>query len=367
MGIYNTDVLFKPVTVGAVTVDHRIVLAPLTRFRANEQHVHGDLGLTYYAQRSAYPGTLLISEATLIAQEAGGYACAPGIWSKDQIKGWKAITDVVHQNGCAMFCQLWALGRFGDLEQYEREGIEYVSAGDVPLIEGGKRPRPLTKDDIKRYVGMYRQAALNAMEAGFDGVEVHAANGYLMDQFMQSITNNRTDEYGGSIENRTRFIKEVVEAVVSAVGADRTGIRFAPWSNYGGMGDYSPFPHIISFLRLKYPNLAFLHLINPRINGGIEKDDDPSPEQLASLSELRATWAPLPIILAGGYLPDNAAKELHEAEGKETVLIAMGRYFISNPDLVNRIKNIHEMSKYDRQTFYTGGAKGYIDYGIAHL
>ncbi|KAH8929109.1 FMN-linked oxidoreductase [Atractiella rhizophila] len=359
----NTDVLFTPLDVGAgINLSHRIVLAPLTRYRANEQHVHGDLAVTYYRQRSSYPGTLLITEATFIAHEAGGFANVPGIWTKEQIAGWKKITDAVHENKSYIFCQLWAIGRQADVEQCEKEQIDFISSGDIPMVEGAKKPRALTTDEIKQFVGLYKQAALNAMEAGFDGVEIHGANGYLIDQFTQSVSNNRTDAYGGSIENRTRFAKEVTEAVVSAIGAERTAIRLSPFSHFGGMGDALPFPHLVSYLKQNHPKLAYLHLVTPRIDGDKDKSKDPTPGHHSDLMELRKIWAPSPLILAGGYLPHTAAEELKDRNDGENILIAMGRYFISNPDLPDRIKRHQDLEKYDRNTFYTHGPVGYIDY-----
>ena len=241
-------------------------MAPLTRFRANKDHVHGDLARTYYTQRASVPGTLLVTEATFIDSRAGGYANAPGIWSDAQIAGWKAVrassrlgfffsivdqltfpkkkkqvTDAVHAKGSFIFLQLWALGRVASPGVLSEEGgfdvvgaspIRYngvTAAGDESVV-----PRELTAAELKEYVELYTKAAKNAIEAGFDGVEVHAANGYLLDQFLQSVSNDRTDEYGGSIQNRLRFPLEVVDAVVKAVGAERTGVRVSPWNDFQG-------------------------------------------------------------------------------------------------------------------------------------
>ncbi|EPQ51315.1 FMN-linked oxidoreductase [Gloeophyllum trabeum ATCC 11539] len=221
--------LFQPKQVGEITVQHRIVLAPLTRNRANKEHVHGDLAVEYYSQRASMPGTLLITEATYIARKAGGYPHVPGIWSEEQIAAWKAIdlylvVEAVHARGSYIFLQLWALG------------------GDKPsrLSSNPKAFLP----HLKEYVQLYATAAKNAVHgAGFDGVEVHCANGYLPDQFLQDICNKRTDEYGGSVENRCRFPLEIVQAITEVVGVRKTGVRISPWGTFGGACPPAFLPH----------------------------------------------------------------------------------------------------------------------------
>jgi NADPH2 dehydrogenase len=246
--------LFQPLRLGAVNVQHRVVMAPLTRFRANKSHVHGELAKTYYDQRASVPGTLIISEATIVAPQAGGYGNAPGIWNDAQIAGWKPVcnifslavtgyadlqkvTDAVHARGSSIFLQLWALGRVANPTVLKTEGnFDVVAPSPIPLASDRESvvPRELTVPEIKDYVQLYAKAARNAIEAGFDGVEVHGANGYLLDQFLQSVSNERTDEYGGSIENRLRFPLEVIDAVVKAVSAERTAVRISPWSKFQG-------------------------------------------------------------------------------------------------------------------------------------
>jgi NADPH2 dehydrogenase len=256
--------------VGAINVGHRVVMAPLTRFRANKDHVHGELAKTYYAQRATVPGTLIVSEAAVIAAQAGGYANVPGIWNDAQIAGWKTVrvygpsrfplfchpcltfhwpkvTDAVHAKGSFIFLQLWALGRVASPTILKQEG-GYDVVGASPILVPGPTfggdehvlPRELSIPEIKEYVQLYTQAAKNAIEAGFDGVEVHAANGYLLDQFLQSVSNKRTDEYGGSIQNRLRFPLEVIDSVVKAVGAERTAVRLSPWSKFQGKEKIPP-------------------------------------------------------------------------------------------------------------------------------
>ncbi|CAE7207923.1 unnamed protein product, partial [Rhizoctonia solani] len=209
--------LFTPLQLGDLVLSHRVVMAPLTRFRADDNHVHTDLAVEYYAQRAEVPGTLLITEATFISPEAGGFDHIPGVWSDEQIAAWKKVTDAVHERRSYIYLQLWALGRAADPKVLAREGLPYVSSSPTPMEEGGPVPRELSKDEIKNYVDTYVKAAKNAVfKAGFDGVEIHSANGYLLDQFLQDVCNKRTDEYGGSIENRARFTLEVADAVTAA-------------------------------------------------------------------------------------------------------------------------------------------------------
>ncbi|KAG8845678.1 hypothetical protein FRB91_001564 [Serendipita sp. 411] len=352
--------LFTPFRVGTIDLAHRIVLAPLTRFRANASHVHGDLAVEYYKQRSSTPGTLLITEGTFIAPEAGGYTNAPGIWNQDQINAWKRVTDAVHENRSFIYLQLWAMGRQAIPEVLEKEGgFPLVSSSDVP-IRGHATPRPLTKDEITKYVGFYATGARNAIEAGFDGVEIHTANGYLLDQFLQNTANKRTDEYGGPVENRVRFPLEVVDAVTNAIGQERTGVRLGPWSEFGDMREKDPIPlfsHFIEQLRDRYPRLAYIHLIEPRIDGDYSSRVSGTSQESNDFA--RKLWGDRPYISAGGYQP-NTAKEAVEKHGG---LVAFGRLFISNPDLPRRIEKSAELNAYNRKTFYKVESPiGYTDY-----
>jgi len=230
----SSSSLFKPIKVGAQTLNHRVVLAPLTRFKATAKaHVPiNPLVERYYAQRSSHPGSLLVTEGTFIDAKAGGFNNVPGIWNQDQIAAWKKITDAIHANKSFVFMQLWALGRSARPSVLESEGFPFVSASPIALDPKSGTPRELTITEIEEYVQLYAQAATNAIEAGFDGVEVHGANGYLVDQFLQDVSNHRTDIYGGSIENRSRFGLEVVQAISNAVGEERTAIRMSPWSTF---------------------------------------------------------------------------------------------------------------------------------------
>lgn len=353
--------LFDPIKVGRQELSNRIVLAPLTRNRANAKHVHGDLAVEYYAQRASVPGTLLITEATFISARAGGYGNVPGIYNADQIAAWKRVTDAVHAKGSFVFCQLWALGRTADTKVLEREvgPGRFVSSSSVPLKEGTEPPRELTEDEIWSYIGDYAQGAKNAIAAGFDGVEIHGANGYLIDQFTQDTVNQRTDSWGGSIVNRSRFGIEVAKAVVAAVGSDRTGIRISPFSEFQGMKMADPVPQFSHLVQhLKDLQLAYLHVVESRISGNA--DVEPTYKVDFALEIWGKTQ---PVLLAGGFKPDSARSTVEEKYPEYRVLVVFGRHFIANPDLVFRIQKGLELTPYNRKTFYIPeSAEGYVDY-----
>ncbi|KAF9068696.1 hypothetical protein BDP27DRAFT_1265988 [Rhodocollybia butyracea] len=360
--------LLKPIKVGNLTLQHRVVLCPLTRRRATEpDHVPTPIMAEYYSQRGSTPGTLLVTEGTFIAAKAGGYTNVPGIWSKEQIKGWKVVTDAVHAKGSFIFLQLWALGRAASVDQLHAEdpSLPLVSSSDIPL-SGAPVPRPLTVEEISEYTDLYATAAKNAVhQAGFDGVEVHGANGYLIDQFIQDVSNNRTDAYGGSVENRCRFPLEVVDKVVKAVGAERTGIRLGPWTPFQEMGMKDPkptFSYLVQQIKSLHPSFAYIHLIEPGVAGHADAEVRPS----ASNDFLRDIWSPKVLITAGGYKPETAFARA--ARQPENELIAFGRYFISSPDLPIRLANNIPLTPYDRSTFYLLGdvsGRGYTDYPFA--
>ncbi|EIN05623.1 NADH:flavin oxidoreductase/NADH oxidase [Punctularia strigosozonata HHB-11173 SS5] len=347
--------LFQPHKLGSLNLAHRVVLAPLTRFRADKDHIRGELAKTYYEQRASVPGTLLITEATFIAAKAGGYDHVPGIWSEAQIAGWKRVVEAVHAKGSYIFLQLWALGRATDV----------VSASDVPINGSKSIPRPLTVPEIKEYVQLYATAARNAVHgAAFDGVEIHGANGYLIDQFIQDTSNKRTDKYGGSIENRSRFALEVVNAVIEAVGASRTGIRLSPWSPFQDMRMADPVPQFSQLtcaIRDLHPDMAYLHVVEPRTSGS---DDCESHHHDESNDFARDIWRGngRALISAGGY---NREKAIAVAEEKGD-LVAFGRTFISNPDLPLRLINNIPLTPYNRDVFYLPeNPMGYVDYTFA--
>ncbi|CEL54804.1 Festuclavine dehydrogenase subunit FgaOx3 OS=Neosartorya fumigata (strain ATCC MYA-4609 / Af293 / CBS 101355 / FGSC A1100) GN=fgaOx3 PE=3 SV=1 [Rhizoctonia solani AG-1 IB] len=354
--------LFQPLRVGDITLQHRVILAPLTRFRANKEHVHQDIAAEYYEQRAEVPGTLLITEATFIAAEAGGYNNVPGIWSEDQIQAWKNVVERVHAKGSYIYLQLWAIGRAAEPDVIHAEGYPYVSSSSTLLEGRSEAPQELTKEDIKRYVGLYVQAAKNAVhKAGFDGVEIHAANGYLPEQFLQDTCNQRTDEYGGSIENRARFVLEITDAVVEAVGVKKTGIRFSPWSRFLGMRMKDPIPtfsYVLHELVKRYPELAYVHFVESVVAG--DGDADPAHKSnIESNRFAREIWGNRPFFIAGGFKLNTA---LEVAEKYEQTAVAFGRLFIANPDLPARLQQDLPLNAYNRATFYTPGAIGYTDY-----
>ncbi|KAI0665907.1 NADH:flavin oxidoreductase/NADH oxidase [Trametes maxima] len=360
MSSANTPALFQPIQVGDVKLGHRVVLAPLTRNRADNAHVHTDVGVEYYVQRGSVRGTMLISEGTFIAPQAGGITNVPGIWNDAQIAAWKKITDAVHAKGSFIYLQLWALGRAARPAALKEEdpSYPYISASDVPLSTSpGDIPRPLTKDEIKQYVQWYATAAKNSIKAGFDGVEIHGANGYLVDQFTQDVSNKRTDEYGGSIENRARFALEVVDAVVAAIGPTKTGIRFSPWGAYQDMRMENPVPqfsYIIEKLKEKHSDLAFIHLVSPGAAGG------KPPQNGEDKDFIHKLWKPRPLITTGGYTRDDALK-IAEETGQ---IIGFGLAFLANPDLPFRLQHNLPLNKPDPETFYfpRSSGKGYTTY-----
>ncbi|CCL99891.1 uncharacterized protein FIBRA_01916 [Fibroporia radiculosa] len=352
--------LFQPVQVGEFTLAHRVVLAPLTRFRANKDYVHGDLAVEYYSQRASVPGTLLITEATLISAKAGGFSYVPGIWNNEQVAAWRRITKAVHAKGSRIFCQLWALGRAAhpDVLKADDPSYELVSASNLPLPKGST-PRALTISEIEEYVQMFTSAAQNAMRAGFDGIELHGANGYLIDQFLQDVSNNRTDMYGGSVENRARFVLEVIDSIARAIGASRVAIRISPWSHYQDMRMRDPkptFAYLVSRLASTHTDLAYIHVIEPRI-------EEHEPEPGESNDFLREIWAPRAYISAGGY-----KRQLAFMDAEKTGdLIAFGRLFLANPDLPTRIAKDLPLNIGNRDTYYyvAETAKGYTDYPLS--
>lgn len=312
----------------------------------------------YYSQRASIPGTLLITEATFISQRAAGYENAPVIWTKEQIAGWKQVTDVVHAKGSYIYVQLWALGRVAVPDVAKAEGFQIKAPSSIGL-EGLAVPEELTTEDIKLFLAEYAQAARNAMEAGFDGVELHGANGYLVDQFIQDVSNHRNDEFGGSIENRSRFPLQVLEALVSAIGSDKVGLRLSPWSDFQGMRMTNPIPqftHLIS--EAKKLKLAYLHIVESRISG----NDDIEATETNNFA-INAWDQTSPVLIAGGFKP-NSAKTLVDEKHKDVEVAAVfGRYFLANPDLPFRIKRGLELNSYDRNTFYSAESPvGYTDY-----
>jgi NADPH2 dehydrogenase len=319
-------------------------MGPISSNLADENNVLGSSAKDYYGQRACVPGTLLIGEATFISAKASGTPeLRAGIWTQDQIAAWKDVVQSVHKVGSYIFLQLWALGRSADPANKRRQGTgDVVSSSAIPETENSHVPRPLTESEIWEYIEDYVAAAKTGIEVvGFDGVELHGANGSLIDQFTQDVVNKRTDQWGGSIENRSRFALEITKAICAAVGSDRVGFRISPWSAYGGMGMTDPIPQFSHLLNgLKDLNVAYLHLVESRIAGRVDVEAK-SGESLDPLIDL---WADAsPIVIAGGFSPEMAKKAIEEEYREKDVAIAFGRAFMTNPDLVQRLKDGHKL------------------------
>ncbi|QKC89421.1 alkene reductase [Mesorhizobium sp. NZP2234] len=367
--------LFDPLRVGDLALANRIVMAPLTRNRSPNA-VPGDLSVTYYSQRAT--AGLIVTEATAISHQGQGYADVPGLYGADQLAGWKRVTDAVHKAGGKIVVQLWHVGRISHTALQPGGGKPVAPSairansktflvkpdGSGEFVETSE-PRALDAAELPGIVDDFRRAAKAAIEvAGFDGVEIHSANGYLIDQFLRSGTNHRTDDYGGSIENRTRFLFEVVDAVTGAVGAGRTGIRLSPVTPANDTSDADPQPlfnHAVAGLGGR--GLAYVHIVEGATGGARDFSQGDKP---FDYEELKASYRK-----AGGtgaWLVNNGYdKELAEkavADGYAD-LVAFGKLFIANPDLVSRLKRNADLNTPDKATFYGGDAKGYTDYPTA--
>ncbi|KAJ5954565.1 hypothetical protein N7501_008844 [Penicillium viridicatum] len=352
--------LFTPLRVGRVELSNRIAMAPMTRFRADDKHTPLPMVKEYYAQRASVPGTLLISEATSITARAGGYPNAPGIYNDAQIAAWKEVTDAVHAKGSYIYLQLWALGRVASRELLQAAGgFDLISSSATAMDAKSPTPRGLSEPEIHEWIADYAQAARNAVAAGFDGVEIHAANGYLIDQFTQDTCNTREDAWGGSVEKRGRFAVEVARAVVEAVGADRTGIRFSPWSTFQGMKMEDPKPQFEYLAKqMAGLGLAYTHLVESSIAGNADVE---ATEKLDFF--LQAYGKASPVIVAGGYEAESAVQAADVKYAGYDAIVGIGRPFISNPDLPFRVQKGIPFVPYDAATFYNAkDPKGYTDY-----
>mmetsp|Transcript_16779 Transcript_16779/g.32686 ORF Transcript_16779/g.32686 Transcript_16779/m.32686 type:complete len:409 (+) Transcript_16779:166-1392(+) len=380
----TTSPLFKPLKLGDLELKHRVVLAPLTRFRADRKTlVPTDLMREYYEQR-ATPGGLLITEATCISLEGLPDNCVPGIWTEEQTQGWKKIVDAVHAKGGLISVQLWHTGRMAhasmrDHPMADPEHLPTVSASDVTApgkttgtlsgeIDTYSKPRPLREDEIPRLLNDYRLAARNARKAGFDAIELHAAHGYLIDQFLNDNTNLRSDKYGGSIENRCRLLKEALQALGEEMPFSRIGVRLSPQfegtMRFFGASDSNPLELYTEAVRtVDQFNLAYLLLTEPRWFGA-KHDNDFSADPGFSMGlynppHFRKLYRGK-IIGAGGFTPKTAPEAI---EKDQYDAIGFGRWFIANPDLVKRIREGLPLNKYVRATFYKyESPDGYTDY-----
>ncbi|WP_067515629.1 alkene reductase [Endozoicomonas ascidiicola] len=360
------NTLFQPLQLGRHTLNNRIVMPPMTRSRATQPgNEANEIMATYYAQRAS--AGLIVAEGTQISPMGQGYAWTPGIYTQAQIDGWKKTTAAVHEKGGVIFAQLWHVGRVTHPDNIggeqpisssalKAEGVKVFidnctqEPGFVDVVE----PREMTKADIQMVIAQYRQAALNAIEAGFDGIELHAANGYLVNQFIDSEANNRTDEYGGSIENRLRFLNEVVSALVEAVGADRVGVRLAPFTSLNGTVDATPAEtYTAAAALLNKHNIVYLHIA--------EVDWDDAPETPNSFKHaVRKAFSGV-LIYAGKYDAEKAQKTV--ADGLAD-MIGFGRPYVANPDLPERIRNGYALADHDPATLFGGAEQGLTDYRV---
>jgi N-ethylmaleimide reductase len=351
--------VFSPYALGPLKLKNRMVMAPLTRSRAEANNVPSSMAVTYYSQRAS--AGLIITEATQASAGGQGYVSTPGIYNEEQIAAWKKITDAVHQRGGLIFVQLWHVGRIshpvfrnGELpvapSAVAPRGVQtYTDQGfqDIPT------PRALETAEIPDIIEEFRQAAINAKTAGFDGIEIHGANGYLLDQFLEDSTNQRTDEYGGSVENRARLLFEVISAITEVWDSNRVGVRLSPGGTFNDMCDSHPqqtFGYVVK--RLATLNLAYLHLVEPSPPQG----EHPMPD--LSARYFRPLY-PGTLVVAGGYTHEKADAVLQEGLAD---LVAFGQLFIANPDLPERFKRNAPLNPPDRSSFYGGTDKGYIDY-----
>ncbi len=373
--------LFEPYQLTSeIKLQNRLVLPPLTRFRATPDHIPSDLQLEYYDQRSREPGTLLITEATFVSKKAGGYKGVPGIWSDEQFAAWKKIVDKIHENKSYVSLQLWNIGAAAFPAVLAEEGSPFKSASDGVYIDEESKKEALrvnnpltalTVEEIKDYVKHYGYVAERAVkESGFDVLEIHGAHGYLFDQFFQTVTNKRTDQYGGSIENRARFFLEVIDEVISKVGIEKVAFRLSPWATFNNMGGAKSDPHpvatigyIVSELQKrvniaraegKGNGFAYLSTVEPRVSG----TEDISKENIVgSNSFINLIWDGT-IIKAGNFGKETEALIEAIQDPNDKTLVAIGRPYISNPDLHYRLKNNLELTPYERPLFY-----GYTNWG----
>ncbi|WP_300302554.1 alkene reductase [Ferrovibrio sp.] len=356
--------MFDPYRMGGLMLANRIVMAPLTRNRAGAGNVATALTAEYYAQRA--DAGLIVAEASQVCPEGQGYQDTPGIHSEAQVGAWKTVTDAVHARGGKIFLQLWHVGRISHVSLQPNGQAPVapsaIRANSKTFVNGSftevSEPRALRLDELPGIVAAYRKGAANAIRAGFDGVEIHGANGYLLDQFLRDGTNKRTDDYGGSIENRARLMLEVTAAIVAEIGAERTGIRLSPVTPANDASDSNPQP-VFNYVveQLDKLNLVYIHVIEGATGG--DRNFGAGFDYEALHKRFRNTW-----IVNNGYTLESAQQAL---AGKRADLVAFGRPFISNPDLVARLRHNAPLAPLDRATLYGGGAKGYTDYPVLEM
>jgi N-ethylmaleimide reductase len=357
--------LGTPVKLGALELKNRVVMAPLTRMRAVAGEVSHPLAKTYYSQRAG--AGLIISEATQISRLGQGYPATPGIFSDEQTQGWKEVVDAVHAKGGKIVAQLWHVGRISHSSLHPKEGLPVAPSAIAPTgktvgadwkMHDYEVPAAMTLEDIAQLKKDFLVAAQNAKKAGFDGIEIHAANGYLLDQFLQDKSNQRTDAYGGSIENRIRLLAEVLQTVSTVYSCDRIGVRLSPYGTFNDMGDSDPIALFTAVIHtLNGFGLAYLHMIEPRSTsaGGNEDLDANAP----ITAELFRKAFKGPFLSAGGFTRELGEQAITSGSADA---VAYGRLYISNPDLAERLIKQAPLNPYDRATFYGGAEKGYTDY-----
>jgi len=317
----------------------------------------------YYADRASTPGSLVITEATAISQSEEGQANLPGISTAEEAESWKKVFEAVHANGSFIFQQIWATGRASDPEYLATRGYKYVSSSATQLRGKTSAPEAMTEAEIWQKIGEFAEAAKTVIAAGADGVELHGAHGYLIEQFTKDSINKRTDKWGGSVENRARFLLEIVKATVAAIGAERVGLRLSPYATFQdsiSSDAIAQYQYIIRELKNAGYKFAYLHLVEARGDPAkLDIDDDTK-----TLEFIVNEWDnQSPVIVAGGYTPETAARAVDGRYAKWNVLVAFGRHYISNPDLVFRIKHGLKLSPYDRTSFYLKkDPRGYNDY-----
>jgi N-ethylmaleimide reductase len=356
--------LFKPAQIGALRLPNRVLMAPMTRSRADRAGVPGPATVLYYTQRAA--SGLIVTEATQVTPVGQGYVLTPGIHGEAQVEGWRKVTEAVHAAGGRIFLQLWHVGRISH-ESFQPDGALPVAPSAIRHegttftydgVQPHPTPRALETEEIPGVVAQFRHGAALAMEAGFDGVEIHGANGYLIDQFLRDGTNKRADRYGGNASNRARFLLEVTEAVAGVWGADRVGVRLSPLGTFNGMSDSDPATTFgLAVTALDRLGLAYLHLVE---QFGAESLSD---AEHAVLAAVRERWHG-PYIANGAYNGERAAEAIEK--GWATA-VAFGVPFIANPDLPLRLLQGLPLAEADQGTFYTGGRHGYVDYPAAGL
>jgi N-ethylmaleimide reductase len=366
----DTEPLFRPYRLGPFNLPHRVVMAPLTRSRARQPgNVPDALAACYYAQRAS--AALIVSEATQVSMQGQGYAWTPGIHSREQVEAWRRVTEAVHQECGLIFNQLWHVGRISHPalqpdnmlpvapSAITPEGKAFIAnergEGElVPFV----RPRALDIEEMPYIVRQYQRAAKNAQAADFDGIEIHAANGYLIDQFIETGTNRRSDSYGGPVDNRARLLFEVAEALMPIWGPDRIGVRLSPLGKLNDISDGDPettFGTIAE--RLSDYGFAYLHIVNPALEQ-MQKGEEPDPRALQMVDLIRQKYKGT-LMVAGGFDRGSAGRWLREGRAD---LTAFGRKFLANPDLPERLRTRAPLNADDPTTYYGGGAKGYTDY-----